>query len=151
MRSFFTLKISWKTSPGWLQLVFNFGTENRADQLKKPPCTFIYSSIWSELYCIPSRVEVGVRWCVDHIAMDFFLAIVCFFSHFHLYFCYLQFPITLSSASLNKQWWGEQFALLTMLLTFVIHEVLLVLYHFCVIGLTFMALLFSCYWHQLSL
>ena len=37
-RSFFTLKISWKTSPGWLQLVFHFGTENRADQLKKPPC-----------------------------------------------------------------------------------------------------------------
>ena len=34
-RSFFTLKISWKTSPGWLQLVFHFGTENRADQLKK--------------------------------------------------------------------------------------------------------------------
>ena len=38
MRSFFTLKISCKTSPGWLQLVFHFGTENRADQLKKPPC-----------------------------------------------------------------------------------------------------------------
>ena len=37
-RSFFTSKISWKTSPGWLQLVFHFGTENRADQLKKPPC-----------------------------------------------------------------------------------------------------------------
>ena len=37
-RSFFTLKISWKTSPGWLQLVFHFGTENWADQLKKPPC-----------------------------------------------------------------------------------------------------------------
>ena len=36
-RSFFTLKILWKTSPGWLQLVFHFGTENRADQLKKPP------------------------------------------------------------------------------------------------------------------
>ena len=40
-RSFFTLKISWKTSPGWLQLVFHFGTENRADQLKKPPCIII--------------------------------------------------------------------------------------------------------------
>ena len=37
-RSFFTLKISWKTSPGWLQLVFLFGTENWADQLKKTPC-----------------------------------------------------------------------------------------------------------------
>ena len=34
-RSFFTLKISWKTSPGWLQPVFHFGIENRADQLKK--------------------------------------------------------------------------------------------------------------------
>ena len=34
-RSSFTLKISWKTSPGWPQLVFHFGTENRADQLKK--------------------------------------------------------------------------------------------------------------------
>ena len=30
-RSFFTLKISWKTSPGWLQLVFHFGTENREE------------------------------------------------------------------------------------------------------------------------
>ena len=30
-----------KTSPSWLQLVFHFGTENRADQLKKPPCTYI--------------------------------------------------------------------------------------------------------------
>ena len=37
-RSFFTLKISWKSSPGWLQLVFHFGTENREEQLKKPPC-----------------------------------------------------------------------------------------------------------------
>ena len=34
---FFTLKISWKTSPGWLQLVFHFGTENREEQLKKSP------------------------------------------------------------------------------------------------------------------
>ena len=33
-RSFFTLKISWKSSPGWLQLVFHFGTENREEQLK---------------------------------------------------------------------------------------------------------------------
>ena len=40
-RSFFTLKISWKTSPGWLQLVFHFGTEDRADQLKKPPCMML--------------------------------------------------------------------------------------------------------------
>ena len=37
-RSFLTLKISWKTSPGWLQLVFPFGTEDRADKLKKTPC-----------------------------------------------------------------------------------------------------------------
>ena len=41
-RSFFTLKISWKTSPGWLQLVFHFGTENRADQLKKTPCIYLH-------------------------------------------------------------------------------------------------------------
>ena len=38
MRIFFTLKISWKSSPGWLQLVFHFGTENREEQLKKTPC-----------------------------------------------------------------------------------------------------------------
>ena len=37
----FTLKISWKSSPGWLQLVFHFSTENRADQLKKPPCMWL--------------------------------------------------------------------------------------------------------------
>ena len=43
-RSFFTLKISWKTSPGWLQLVFHFGTENWADQLKKPPCSRLLES-----------------------------------------------------------------------------------------------------------
>ena len=46
-RSFFTLKISWKTSPGWLQLVFHFGTENRADQLKKPPCIIMVK--WAPL------------------------------------------------------------------------------------------------------
>ena len=26
---------------GWLQLVFHFGTENRADQLKKTPCMYV--------------------------------------------------------------------------------------------------------------
>ena len=40
-RSFFTLKISWKSSPGWLQLVFHFGTENGEGQLKKSPCITI--------------------------------------------------------------------------------------------------------------
>ena len=29
-----------KSSPGWLQLVFHFGTENRAEQLKNSPCTY---------------------------------------------------------------------------------------------------------------
>ena len=41
-RSFFILKISWKCSPGWLQLVFHFGTENRADQLKNHPVHVIF-------------------------------------------------------------------------------------------------------------
>ena len=27
-----------KIVPGWLHLVFHFGTEDRPDQLKKPPC-----------------------------------------------------------------------------------------------------------------
>ena len=35
--SFFTLKISWNCSPGWLQLVLHFSTENREEQLKKHP------------------------------------------------------------------------------------------------------------------
>ena len=53
-RSFFTLKISWKTSPGWLQLVFHFGTEDRADQLKKPPCMLkIFSQ---EDYALKSKL-----------------------------------------------------------------------------------------------
>ena len=47
-RSFFTLKISSKTSPGWLQLVFHFGTENRADQLKKPPCINVQCTIFEK-------------------------------------------------------------------------------------------------------
>ena len=34
-RSFFTLKISRKSSPGWLQPVFHFGTGNREEQLKR--------------------------------------------------------------------------------------------------------------------
>ena len=38
--SFFTWKISWKRSPGWLQLVFHFGTENQEEQLKKAPCIY---------------------------------------------------------------------------------------------------------------
>ena len=53
-RSFFTLKISWKTSPGWLQLVFHFGTENRADQLKKTtlylPCIFDWFHLFTQLW-----------------------------------------------------------------------------------------------------
>ena len=36
-----------------------------------------------------------------------------------------------------------------LLLTFVIHDVLLVEYHYCVIGFIFMALSLSCYWNQL--
>ena len=44
-RRFFTLKISWKTSPGRLQLVFHFGTENRADQLKKTTLYIVKSAI----------------------------------------------------------------------------------------------------------
>ena len=34
-RSFFKLKISWKTSPGWLQFVFHFGTEKSGGPVKK--------------------------------------------------------------------------------------------------------------------
>ena len=36
--AFLHWKFCEKTIPGWLQLVFHFGTENWADQLKKPPC-----------------------------------------------------------------------------------------------------------------
>ena len=53
-RSFLTLKISWKTSPGWLQLVFHFGTEDRAAQLKKPPCINL-----SPLFTKIGEVEAG--------------------------------------------------------------------------------------------
>ena len=38
MRIFCTLRISWNRISDWLSIVFHFGTENWADQLKKPPC-----------------------------------------------------------------------------------------------------------------
>ena len=47
MRSFFTLKISWKSSPVWLQLVFHFGTENREEPLKKSTL-YIYICLWNK-------------------------------------------------------------------------------------------------------
>ena len=34
------LVLEGQTSPGWLQLVFHFGIENREEQLKKAPCRF---------------------------------------------------------------------------------------------------------------
>ena len=51
-RSFLTLKISWKTSPGWLQLVFHFGTEDWADQLKKTPCIIFWQAWWWQMGCL---------------------------------------------------------------------------------------------------
>ena len=36
-RSLFTLRMSWKSSSGWLQLVFHIGSENREEQLKIHP------------------------------------------------------------------------------------------------------------------
>ena len=43
------------TSPGWLQLVFHFGTENRADQLKKAPCTYVSVPLGVLISSIPSQ------------------------------------------------------------------------------------------------
>ena len=40
MRIFCTLRISWNRISDWLSIVFHFGTENWADQLKKTPCTY---------------------------------------------------------------------------------------------------------------
>ena len=37
-RIFCTSRISWNRISDWLSIVFHFGTENWADQLKKPPC-----------------------------------------------------------------------------------------------------------------
>ena len=54
-RSFFTLKISWKSSPGWLQLVFHFGTENRADQLKNHP-------VQERVHQSIAKADTGLPW-----------------------------------------------------------------------------------------
>ena len=45
--AFFTLNILWKSCSGWLQLVFNFGTEKREEQLNKAPCTFLPVSVYT--------------------------------------------------------------------------------------------------------
>ena len=58
-KSFFTLKISWKSSPGWLQLVFHFGTENWEEQLKKAPC--IYTTYWRRMPYIEGKSSEIVR------------------------------------------------------------------------------------------
>ena len=37
-RTSFSRNLQYKKAPRWLSKLFHFGTENRADQLKKPPC-----------------------------------------------------------------------------------------------------------------
>ena len=52
------MKISWKSSPGWLQLVFHFGNENREEELKKVPC--IYMNIVNtriKIVCVVNKRE----------------------------------------------------------------------------------------------
>ena len=39
-RTSFSRNFQCKKAPRWLSKFFHFGTENRADQLKKPPCTY---------------------------------------------------------------------------------------------------------------
>ena len=41
MRSPFTMRITWKSSSCWLQLIFHFGTENRE---------VLYEKIWKHLF-----------------------------------------------------------------------------------------------------
>ena len=69
-RSFFTLKISWKTSPGWLQLIFHFGTEDRADQLKK---NTLYYSIRKLIESVMSKRLLHV---LSHKRLAFFTHLV---------------------------------------------------------------------------
>ena len=40
------MRISWNRISDWLSIVFHFGTENWADQLKKPPCIFLLLQFW---------------------------------------------------------------------------------------------------------
>ena len=40
-RTSFSRNFQYKKPPRWLSKFFHFGTENRADQLKKPPCMFV--------------------------------------------------------------------------------------------------------------
>ena len=47
MRIFCTSRISWNRISDWLPIVFHFGTENWADQSKKPPCTTKYKLLFS--------------------------------------------------------------------------------------------------------
>ena len=83
-RSFFTLKISWKTSPGWLKLVFHFGTENRADQLKKPPCIMFLFSVESVFkFSLAAGAEIRL---VHLVTETVFFYVFSFFSFFVLFF-----------------------------------------------------------------
>ena len=58
-RTSFSRNFQCKKAPRWLSKFFHFGTENRADQLKKPPCIYVYvypivgyGDIWSILTLI---------------------------------------------------------------------------------------------------
>ena len=43
-RTSFSRNFQCKKAPRWLSKFFHFGTENRADQLKKPPCSRLLES-----------------------------------------------------------------------------------------------------------
>ena len=57
MRIFCTLRISWNRVSDFLSTVFHFGTENKADQLKKPPCIYNVSNVVNQnlLDCDPAE------------------------------------------------------------------------------------------------
>ena len=91
-RSFFRLKISWKASPGWLQLVFHFGTENREEQLKKAPCIcrLVMKSAWWHFDKAPIS-SLTKFWQDVH------------FHAFTLLFCRLHLNIWSNGQLLNKR------------------------------------------------
>ena len=54
-RTSFSRNFQCKKAPRWLSKFFHFGTENRADQLKKPPCTL--HTIMYHFHLHPSLVS----------------------------------------------------------------------------------------------
>ena len=68
-RTSFSRNFQCKKSPRWLSKFFHFGTENWADQLKKPPCIIVFFPVMSDHY--PPANYMDYWTSLSHFDPDF--------------------------------------------------------------------------------